>query len=261
MLKGGGMKCVGIGLAFVLLAVAWRPLVGSPAGAQSAKVQSVYLIGNSLTWDTVPSKLDFDVQWHVDCGKSLPYIHANPEKPCVKSSTLWPKALKEKPYHVLVFQPHYGTSLKQDAATVSKWMALQPRARIVLHTGWAFSKTRAKEYASTDISKDMVHSPAYFEALIAALEKKHPKRPIGRTHAMDLLARIAADIKAGKAPFEKIEDLYRDSIHMTHGEGRYLMHNAMRHALGQPFSSKGFEKIDPGKKAYLDGLLAALKRS
>ena len=39
---------------------------------------SYYLIGNSLTWDTVPSKLDGDVQWHVDCGKSLPFIYENP---------------------------------------------------------------------------------------------------------------------------------------------------------------------------------------
>ena len=31
-----------------------------------------YLIGNSLTWDTVPPRLEGDTQWHVDCGKSLP---------------------------------------------------------------------------------------------------------------------------------------------------------------------------------------------
>src|SRR5690606_39121687 len=57
------------------------------------KTKSYYLIGNSLTWDTSPSLLDGDVQWHVDCGKSLPYIMAHPEMPCVKTSTLWPQAL------------------------------------------------------------------------------------------------------------------------------------------------------------------------
>ncbi len=57
---------------------------------------SYYLIGNSLTWDTVPSRLDGDVQWHVDCGTSLPFVFKHPEKPCVKSSTLWPAALKKK---------------------------------------------------------------------------------------------------------------------------------------------------------------------
>lgn len=37
--------------------------------------------------------------------------------------------------------------------------------------------------------------------------------------------------------------------------GRYLMHNAMRHALGQPRSDKGWEKLDPKVKAYLDAVL------
>jgi hypothetical protein len=42
--------------------------------------------------------------------------------------------------------------------------------------------------------------------------------------------------------------------------GRYLMHNAMRHALDQPYSSKGYQKLDPKMKKYLDGVLATLKR-
>ncbi|MCA8989232.1 MAG: right-handed parallel beta-helix repeat-containing protein, partial [Planctomycetaceae bacterium] len=37
----------------------------------------IYLIGNSLTWDTIPSLLDEAAEWHVDCGKPLPYIHAH----------------------------------------------------------------------------------------------------------------------------------------------------------------------------------------
>jgi len=38
------------------------------------------------------------VQWHVDCGVSLPFIYANPDKPCVKLSTLWTTALRDKQY-------------------------------------------------------------------------------------------------------------------------------------------------------------------
>ena len=40
--------------------------------------------------------------------------------------------------------------------------------------------------------------------------------------------------------------------------GRYLMHNAMRHALGQPRSAVGFEKLDPEHRAYFDALLDEL---
>ena len=54
--------------------------------AEEPKTSSCYLIGNSLTWDTVPPLLSGDVQWHVDCGVNLPFIYAHPDKPCVKES-------------------------------------------------------------------------------------------------------------------------------------------------------------------------------
>jgi hypothetical protein len=40
--------------------------------------------------------------------------------------------------------------------------------------------------------------------------------------------------------------------------GRYLMHNCMRHALGQPRSAAHYEKLDPKNKEYLDGVLTAV---
>ena len=93
--------------------------------SQDSSGKSFYLIGNSLTWDTVPQQLDGDTQWHVDCGVSLPYIHANPAKPCVKQSTIWPKALRDKQYDVVSVQPHSGSTLSQDVETISDWMKLQ----------------------------------------------------------------------------------------------------------------------------------------
>ena len=74
-----------------LLSMALFLMTVATATAQE-KALSYYTIGNSLTQDTVPAKLDGDVQWHVDCGKSLPYIYENPGKPCVANSTLWPDA-------------------------------------------------------------------------------------------------------------------------------------------------------------------------
>ena len=38
--------------------------------------------------------------------------------------------------------------------------------------------------------------------------------------------------------FKDVQQLYRDNIHLTKEGGRYLAHNAMRQALGQPYSSK-----------------------
>jgi hypothetical protein len=219
------------------------------------------LIGNSLTWDTTPSRLAGDVQWHVDCGVPLPYIHANPGKPCVSSSTLWPAALREKQYDFLCVQPHYGSTLAQDVETISAWMTMQPKAVVVLHSGWARHAQRADEFASYATPGPMVHSPGYLRALLAELRRLHPGREFRQTLCQNLLAQVAADIAAGKSPLKSVETLYRDDIHLTHDAGKYLMHNALRRALGQPASVAGFEKIDPALRNYLDGVLALLKTS
>ncbi|MFM7863807.1 MAG: hypothetical protein ACKPHU_06315, partial [Planctomycetaceae bacterium] len=222
---------------------------------------SCYLIGNSLTWDTVPQRLDGDVQWHVDCGVSLPHIFAHPEQPCVRESTVWPQALRDRQYEIVSVQPHYGSTLTQDVETISNWMKLQPRAVFVVHSGWAFHTQRAGEFDSLATPDRMTHSPTYLRALVSELRRLHPDREIRQTLAQNLLAQIAADIGAGRAPFGGVAELYRDAIHMTHSHGRYLMHNAMRRALGQPFSAAGFENLDPQVTQYLDGVLAFLETS
>lgn len=231
------------------------------ANSQDDSSKKFYLIGNSLTWDTVPSKLDGDVQWHVGCGKSLPFLFENPADPCVKTSTLWPGALKAKQYDFVSVQSHYGSTLEQDAVVISEWMKLQSKAIFVIHTGWARSAERGEEWAGTEAGGAMKHSLAYIDSLIVLLKKNHPTRDIRRTWAMDLLAKVAADAEAGKAPISDVVELYRDKIHMNVVTGRYLMHNAMRHALGQPRSVVGFEKIEPKMKSYLDSVLDTLDQN
>lgn len=235
-------------------------LVAMPLFAAAEETRSFYLIGNSLTQDTVPSGLDGDVQWHVDCGKSLPFIYENPGKPCVKNSTIWPEALKTKSYDLISVQVHYGSTVEEDVAVLSEFVRMQPKAILVIHSGWAKAASRAEEYAAISAGGKMQHSPAYLDAVIAKLRELHPDRVFRQTRAQDLLARIAADIQAKKAPFSRIEDLYRDDIHLNVVTGRYLMHNAMRHALGQTRSMAGFETIPSPVKTYLDGVLDTLPK-
>lgn len=135
---------------------------------------------------------------------------------------------------------------------------MQPRATFVIHTGWAHHEKRAQEYERKDFFGTMQHSPAYINALLSTLKNKYPEREFRQTHAIDLLAKIAAYVEAGKAPFNSVSDLHRDKIHVKIDTGRYLMHNCMRHALGQPRSAEHYEKLDPKIKAYLDSVLATL---
>ncbi|MFM7845344.1 MAG: hypothetical protein ACKPEY_14085, partial [Planctomycetota bacterium] len=146
-LRSLGPRAVSL-FMLLILSLGLSPLVvRTPAEQPPNRPSSYYLIGNSLTWDTVPMRLAGDVQWHVDCGVSLPHIYAHPEKPCVKESSIWTQALRDKQYEFLSVQPHYGSTLAEDVETISNWMKLQPKAVFVIHSGWAFHAQRASEFS------------------------------------------------------------------------------------------------------------------
>lgn len=232
------------------------------ASAQDkADQQRVYLVGNSLTWDTVPTKLDGYVKYHVDCGKSLPYIVENPDEPCVKSSSLWPQTLPNESFDIISLQIHYGSTVEADVAAIQRLIENQQAATIVIHTGWARSaewQTEWSQELKPSAGAKMQHHPDYFSEVLSRLRMAHPKRTFQRTLASDALAIVQDDIESGSAPISELPELYRDKIHMNVVTGRYLMHNVMRQALGQPRSQVGFEKLTPSMKQYLDSVLDRL---
>ncbi len=252
-----------IARAIILWLACWFALsMSSVALSQSPETSpdgGIYLIGNSLTWDTVPSRLDGVVQWHVDCGKNLKFIRDHPQEPCVKTSKLWPNALKQKQYDIVCVQPHYGSTIDEDAGVIAEWLTLQPNAVFVIHTGWARAATLREEFAATDPAGTLQHSHAYFDNLIETLREQHPSREFRLTAATRLLNEIAADVDNGRGPLESIDELYRDAIHMTLTSGRYLMHNVMRNAVGQPISQAGFEKVPEPIRDYLNAKLSSLR--
>lgn len=121
----------------------------------------------------------------------MPFIHAHPDNPCVKESTLWPTALRDKQYDIVSVQPHYGSTLAQDVETISAWMKLQTKAVFVIHSGWARHAQLAEEFESYAPPEQMTHSPSYFVALVAELRRLHPGRELRQTFAQNLLAKIA----------------------------------------------------------------------
>ncbi|WP_197455130.1 right-handed parallel beta-helix repeat-containing protein [Stieleria varia] len=216
---------------------------------------SILTIGNSLTWDTKPPSLDGNVHWHVDCGKSLQFIQLHPESPCVATSRLWPTAMATTQYDFVTVQPHYGTTVDEDYDVISDWVRQQPSAIFVIHTGWAKHEQFAEEWADDDPSGLLTHSNAHVDALLERLRAEFPEREFRCTQCTRLLASIAKDIDAGIAPIEKLSDLYRDAIHMKIESGRFLMHNAMRQALGQPLVTQ-WDGLDRSTQDYLSKKLA-----
>lgn len=223
------------------------------ANAAAQSPQRIFMIGNSLTWDTYPHELYRQVEYHIDCGRNLQYIFDNPAAPCLEISHLWTDALVNDVYDVVVVQPFYDTTLEQDIAIISHWMTLQPNAQFILHTGWPEHNRFELEYNTTTLPLRMVHAPLYFDVLRAELLALHPGRTVGRNDAIGILNEISHDIQAEVAPFTSLSDgLYRDNIHMNYPTGNYLMHNLMRLTLEQPMRFHDFRDITPENKAYLD---------
>lgn len=242
----------------VIVALHGTALGQRPAGKSSEKPQTqpkILMIGNSLTWDTRPPLLDGDVQWHVDCGKNLVFIRDNPAKPCVETSTIWPAAMQTTQFDFVSVQPHYGTTIDDDLAVISDWVTQQKTAVFIIHTGWARHLEFDIERSDADSAGLLTHSDVYFKTLLQNLRTKFPKREFRCTKAMNLLFQISEDIESGTAPFGNLEELYRDKIHLTTDTGRYLMHNAVRRALGQPVSGNGFPEIPMATRDYLNKLL------
>jgi hypothetical protein len=219
--------------------------------------ESVFSIGNSLTWDAMPYALDGDVGWHVTCNKNLEYIFDHPESYCLGSSTPWPRAFADNKYDYVTVQPFTGTTLEQDSEIISTWMEQQPDATFVIHTGWASVTALVPTYELANLDDQMRHSLAYFRDLSEAISVRFPDRDIGSTHMVDLLYVIARDIQFGSGPFESLEELFRDSSHLEH-QGQYLAHNALRYVLGQPFRTEGFD-IRPEVAEYLNAKIVSIE--
>jgi hypothetical protein len=220
----------------------------------TAYADSIFTIGNSLTWDMKPYDLDGEVDYHIYCSKNLQYIHDNPNGHCVDTSLPWATALSTKQYDWVSVQPFAGTSLQQDIDIISGWMAMQPNAKFVIHPAWTAFGSFPSDYTAGNPDDQMRPSPEYISDLIAALQSQNTGRELRSTNSNDLLYSIYVDTQNGVGPLGSLADLSRDFIHMGFDTGRYLAHNALRLSIDQPISSAGFS-MDPVIESYLNSKL------
>lgn len=204
-----------------------------------------------MTWDTRPTLLQGDVQWQIACNRSLADAFANPDYSCISSSTSWDSAFESKDYDYVMVQPFYGTTLAEDARVISQIMDRQPRARIMIHTSWSSANTLEQVYESRISGEQMRPSAEYYDRLLDDIRQSNPDRIVESDHVVDMLHAIATDIDAGRGPFNSLSELFRDEVHLNE-TGRYLAHNAVRAALGQPLSREGFDLNDATRR-YLNG--------
>lgn len=218
----------------------------------------IYAIGNSLTQDAQPLRLDGQTQNAIHCNQNLQQIWDDPSGFCGSTTTRWDTALVQNQYDFVVVQPFYGTSLAQDSQIIRDWMAMQPNAQFVIHTGWSRHADFASEYYGTFNDGMMRANPDYFDDLIADIEA-NTGRQVLNDHMIDVLATIYEDIQLGQSPYSQFNELYRDQIHLERADGRFLAHNTLRYRLGQPFTSDGWDSgtyfVPEARRLYLQNAI------
>ncbi|MEM7314349.1 MAG: hypothetical protein AAF497_14470 [Planctomycetota bacterium] len=213
----------------------------------------IFSIGNSLTIDTFPT--GYADAWNLCASQNLQSINDNPNgSQCIAGSTPWNVAFASTSFDVVTVQPYLGTTLTQDFGIISNWVDMQPNAVWVIHTGWAGHADHATDYHAAD-STDMGHRPQYFNDLKSLLEAEHPTVEFRINPAAQAMELISSDIAAGVAPIDGLSELYRDSLHVTTAEGRYLHHELMRQTIGLGSLNASFG-VDAATRDYFDQVIA-----
>ena len=213
----------------------------------------MYLIGNSLTVNCEFQLLDGVVGYNINSSATLKssYDRTTADSTSPDSGP-WREAFAANQYDFVSVQPSPGTTLNEDATAIVAWMALQPHATFILHTGWAWSSRLETEYHGGDPNNACIRSPEYMADLTAEVARRTGGRTMVSTHANDAIDMIYHDIENHVGPFTSIYGIYRDGVHLNE-TGRYLAHNLMRQAMGQPLSdgAKDFASVPAATKAYL----------
>ncbi|MEZ6077534.1 MAG: hypothetical protein R3C56_18250 [Pirellulaceae bacterium] len=127
--------------------------------------------------------------------------------------------------------PAFLVQPEQDLQVISAWMALQPTAGLVIHTGWNRKDNLRRNTMQTMKSTTWFTLQVTFPSLADAIAGQASRSVDSDIAALDALDHIWHDIGAGKISVSVFPEPYRDEIHMTTQAGRYLMHNVLRQSM------------------------------
>lgn len=211
--------------------------------AASAEAIDVYHVGNSLTWDGSPSRVEDFAEsrgyshthgHHIRCSWSLTRMLSDPTNTCVTPTAFgtFEPALSQSTWDAVTLQPHTnsGTTLKSETdAILSMISTAQSYAgnadtKFYIYAGWTTRNTLLSGWTTeSDITDDTpmhrrrdVYEELY-RRVTSATDAEVYMIPVG-----EIVYEIALAIEEGQ--FEDIDafgELYRDDIHMSYGLGRY----------------------------------------
>lgn len=214
--------------------------------AAESPVFRSYHIGNSLTWDSRPdfqealaiaAGIATEVGFHINCGRSLPYIQANPDQSCVvpPPSGLYAEALPSRRWDAVTLQLHMTfpkPTLGEDLAALRFFVELAQEnpenasTQFFLYTGWPGRDHFVEwwdEPGEFDLETETAISRAYYDAAFATYADEFGESlrliPVG-----EVLYHLKERIENGQVPdvFNFRSQLYRDAVHMTRDYGRHV---------------------------------------
>jgi hypothetical protein len=210
----------------------------------------IFGIGNSLTNDTIPSQ--WSSNYTVRPSSGLLNTYNNPTTNLAGESVDWSVAFANTQYDIITVQPYPPDTVAQNLTVIGSWVTQQTSAKFIIHTGWPgwASHNGQYRYAHT-LGTNLVWTPAYYENLLSQLRANHPGRDFAVNPAVQANELIYQDILRGVGPFSTIQDLYRDTLHVSN-EGRYLQNNVMRRTLGLPLTTANSSTFSTAVRSYLD---------
>ncbi|MEM6655178.1 MAG: DUF4886 domain-containing protein [Planctomycetota bacterium] len=179
--------------------------------------------------------IDIDVGYHVRCGSSATQIVDDPATTCVDPTDFgdFQTALPGYGWDAITIQSHAagGATLESETnaiaqlATLAKQNSGSADTSLYLYQAWFFNNNSQESNwlspVESSFQQPTVHRRAYFSRLrdeLSGLGHDFSVVPTG-----DVLYRVLEEIRSGNLPgLTSREDLFRDSIHMSYGVGRFL---------------------------------------
>lgn len=202
----------------------------TPVASATAPPESMYVVGNSLSWDAINGNVlgdlfrkggaPIDIDYHIRCGSSLTNTVNNPDDACVLSDDgPWDVALPSNEYDLLVLQPYEDGSTTESEIDAMKTLASLTNARIAIYEAYP-------DYEAAADIKLFYESPdqtAFRQTLaeFTQIENAFPEAIV--IPAMEVLVTLDSLARAGQIPgISTAQDFYRDARHLN-GIGKYIL--------------------------------------
>jgi hypothetical protein len=214
--------------------------------------KTLYQIGNSLTWDSVPSRISstaaaagqtIDSGYHILWGSSLQTIVSKPTQTDVAPVPQYGRfadALPQHQWDYVSYQSYYGqgSTLGSDIAaaqaltTLAHYNRRNSGTQFYLYQSWPHLTAWGpwEEPVTDDPAQPTVNRRDYFRTLLGHIRETEPRALM--VPVAEVLYRIREEIADGNiVGIASFDELYIDAAHMSYDLGRFVVNATMATTL------------------------------